>query len=630
MPGVPTPEGLASRFVFQIESCRVYQYSQKNRIALNIMEDLKIFLCSLEKMYQDRYVSFLELEEIKKRMPESLAVSRTGVKLKKFGTKEERKAIKKINFYLRKRKKLNQKFVQQKQKEKFEVEGNLLDPQQIEAVVACEDAELILASAGSGKSASLLAKVNYIVRDLGVPADEVLVIAFTRKVVKELQERMKGSGVEICTFHSFGNKIIQNLNVDLKLVPDDFLEKTSAKILQSLNKKGEISAEFLKEFGDMDGLLKMIISTLQLQKNEQISFKEFKSRIIKMKDKKELEKALKFYGLYVKVAKIYSKILRDNRLYDFSDMLSWATRIVERMPRGTLEYRYILVDEVQDLSLSKSLLLQAILKNCKGVKLFAVGDDWQSIYRFAGSNLGVLKNFEKTFGLYTYRGVIRRTYRFGQPTAWVSEYFIRKNPHQSKKKVQTFKKGKTPIVVRLVEKNKKIPTDYAAVDAELQKMFLEMGDEIFEKRVQVVSRYNKDLYRLVDARTGEFKNAKIVETREDGVVLDWQIEKAGRPMTVAFCSMHKSKGITRDIVFVINMNEGKKGMPSTRADDPILATMLARVDKYPLAEERRLFYVAMTRATEKTIMVSEKGKISRFVREIAGNLGGEVAEMVLD
>ena len=595
-------------------------------------------------------------------MPEILIEKRGKVKLKKTGNeelknKETRKIVRKINFYLKKRKKLNQRFIKKMQRRPFEIEGNRLDPEQIAAVVACEDAELILASAGSGKSASLLSKVNYLVRDLKIPAEEVLVIAFTRKVVKELQERMKGSGVEICTFHSFGNKIIQNLKVDLKLVPDDFLEKVSSKILKSLVRKGEVREEFLKEFGGMEGLQKLLISTLQLQKNEQITFAEFYARIMKIADENERERARKFYSFYVKVAKIYSKILRDNRMYDFSDMLSWATRIIERMPRGTLKYKYVLVDEVQDLSLSKSLLLKAILGNCLDVKLFAVGDDWQSIYRFAGSNLGVLNDFEKTFGLYTYRGVIRRTYRFGQPTAWVSEYFIRKNPHQSKKKVQTFKKGKTPIEIVISDKNCRgapadpgspanpgAPADYEAVNRVFQKMYREMGEAIFKERVQVISRYNRDLYRLVSS-SGVYKNARIVEEREDGVVLSWRIEgdlsddrgglrKEGaskvkpRNLEVAFCSMHKSKGITRDIVLVINMNEGEKGMPSTRGDDLILSMMLAKPDPYPLAEERRLFYVAMTRATERTILVCERGKMSRFIKEIAKNLGWEMAEMV--
>ncbi len=586
------------------------------------MEDLKIFLCSLEKAYSDRYVSFLELEKIKRGMPE-IPMELKG--------REFRKIKKKIDFYLNKREKLNRKFIKKMQKRQFEIEGNFLDEKQIEAVVACEDAELILASAGSGKSASLLAKVNYIVNDLGVPAGEVLVIAFTRKVVKELNERMRGSGVEICTFHSFGNKIIQRLDVDLTLVPDDFLSNVSLKILKSFKRRGELTENLIVEFGGLESLQKLLISTLQLQKNEQISFREFYARVMSIENEKEREKARRFYNFYVKVAKTYSKILRDNRMYDFSDMLSWATRIIRRMPKGELKYKYVLVDEVQDLSLSKSLLLQAILNNCCDAKLFAVGDDWQSIYRFAGSNLGVLTDFEKTFSRATYRGVIRRTYRFGQPTAWVSEYFIRKNPHQSKKKVLTLKGKRTPIEIALSEPGgrssggRKVPVDYEAVDACLQKMYRKMGKKLLEKRIQVISRYNRDLYRLV-LSSGRYKNAKIMEEREDGVILNWFV--GGKELEVAFCSIHKSKGITRDIVFVINMNEGEKGMPSTRADNLILSMMLAKPDPYPLAEERRLFYVAITRAKERTILVCERGKISRFVKEIAKNLGSEAMEIV--
>ena len=576
------------------------------------MEDLRIFLCSLENAYKNRYVSFSELQKIRNEKPEIPK------------NHENRKIRKKINYYLNKREKLNRQFIRRMQKEVFEIEGNRLDPEQIAAVVACEDAELILASAGSGKSTSLMGKVNYLVNDLKIPASEILVIAFTRKVVKELNERMGKSGVEICTFHSFGNKIIKNLKVgkELKLVPDGFLENVMTKILKTYAK------DFvgIKEFGEEENLKKLLISALQLQKNEQISLKEFHARILKMKDEKEKLRAEKFFEIYARVVRIYGKILRDNRLYDFSDMLAFSTRIVNNMPKGKLKYQYVLVDEVQDLSLSKSLLLKAILDNCESVKLFAVGDDWQSIYRFAGSNLGVLNDFEKTFARKTYRGVISKTYRFGQPTAWVSEYFIRKNRAQTKKKVKTVKKTKTPIEICLTNFDNKTqaPADYEMVNLKLNELYQKIGDDLFSKRVQVISRYNKDLYRLVNFKNKKFKNAKIVAEKEDGVILDWKIDGAFKKLEVAFCSMHKSKGITRDIVFVINMNSGEKGMPSTRADEPILATMLAKPDKYPLAEERRLFYVAITRATEKTFIISEHKKISPFVREIDKNLDGEI------
>lgn len=582
------------------------------------MEDLKIFLCSLETLYQTQYVSFSDLEKFKADMPN----------LPK-GWKY-RKITKTINYYLKHRQKLNQAFIRREQQKPYTVEGNYLDSEQIAAVVACEDAELILASAGSGKSASLIAKVDYLVNSLKIPAEEILVIAFTRKVVKELNERMGGSGVEICTFHSFGNKIIKNLNLDLKLVPDDFLEKTISKILTSWTKNQILSPNDLKDFGDEENFAKLLISTLQLMKNEQITLKEFKNRILTMKNQNEREKALKFYNYFARTVRIYGKILRDHKLYDYSDMLSWSTRIIKNLPKGELKYQYILFDEVQDLSLSKSLLLQAMLNNCESAKLFAVGDDWQSIYRFAGSNLGVLNDFEKTFQRTTYRGVIRRTYRFGQPTAWISEYFIRRNKSQSKKKVEVFKKTKTPIDVCFSTENPpNTPKDYNAINQYLEQLYKKYGDELFKKRIQIISRYNRDLFRLVLTKERKFQNARILEETEEGVTLKWFIDSANKSLDVAFCSMHKSKGITRDIVFVINMNEGDKGMPSTRTDDPILATMLAQPDRYPLAEERRLFYVAITRATELTVLVTERKKISRFIREIAKNLNSEIADSIL-
>jgi DNA helicase-4 len=114
----------------------------------------------------------------------------------------------------------------------------------------------------------------------------------------------------------------------------------------------------------------------------------------------------------------------------------------------------------------------------------------------------------------------------------------------------------------------------------------------------------------------------VVSAAEGNVELNWKIDGTKRTIAVPFCSMHKSKGITRDIVIVINLNAGMLGMPATRADEPVMATMLAEIDPYPLAEERRLFYVAITRAKEKTIIVADARQISRFVYEISPELKG--------
>ena len=99
-------------------------------------------------------------------------------------------------------------FIRRTQKQKMDYTGCRLDSQQVEAVVACEDAQLVLASAGSGKTLSLLAKISYIHHRLGVPAEQILAISFTRKTVEELRERCDVDGVDFQTFHALGNRLL--------------------------------------------------------------------------------------------------------------------------------------------------------------------------------------------------------------------------------------------------------------------------------------------------------------------------------------------------------------------------------------------------------------------------------------
>ena len=724
--------GLHSEFL------RVY-----HRIVSFWMNEYDEILGELRTLYDGRYVSFSDLEELKNSFGKDIDLAAMNKKCKRlffgFHFCEAWKLWRKkreLSRYLEKREEINKKFIAVERKKVYKIEGNNLDPQQIEAVVACEDAELILAPAGSGKSASLLAKINYITDVLIIPADKVLVIAFTKKVVKELKERVGNDKVNISTFHSLGNSIIrgegagkkkrviledeslkflkktvkelrqnneeyarkfndylmfyQSVPVDLAELKDEkervefnktYLRRTLRAVAEYKenpegkfreyvdDKRTQLKANWcyayqikydidentseisvvpkqikrrlpekqiaklldadIKYRADCEALEELFGSVLSLQKNEQISVNDLKRRISKMPNEYIRRRALKFYDLYYPIYRKYEKYLIDNDMFDFADMLNDATKIVERSRAGSQPYEYVLVDEVQDLSRSKCLLLNAILKKCKKVKMFAVGDDWQSIYRFAGSNLKVLSDFEKIFERKTYRGLIELTYRFGEPTAKISGKFIQKNPDQSKKDVKTFRKTGTPIILalNLKKQDKEVPADYETVDAEIQKLYKEFGEKLFEKRVQIISRYNRDVWRVVDEKSGHYKNAKIVNDAEGNVELKWKIGDANKTIDVQFCSMHKSKGITRDIVIVINLNAGMLGMPATRADEPVMATMLAEIDPYPLAEERRLFYVAITRAKEKTILVADATRISRFVYEISPGLKGTAVKI---
>ncbi|MCR5700069.1 MAG: UvrD-helicase domain-containing protein, partial [Candidatus Saccharibacteria bacterium] len=373
---------------------------------------------------------------------------------------------------------------------------------------------------------------------------------------------------------------------------------------------------------DAKALEELFISILGLQKSERVTLSELKHRLECISNQPSQQKSLDFYHLYAPVVTEYASYLQRHKLYDFADMLNLATDIVNQMPPSTLNYQYVLVDEAQDLSTAKYLLLKAILAKCRKVKLFAVGDDWQSIYRFAGSNLKVLDDFEQIFERPTYRGLIELTYRFGQPTAKISNKFIQKNPHQSRKQVKPHVNRQTPIEIKLNlhKQPRETPQDYEAVNQILIQLHQRYGPKLITKKIQIISRYNRDIYRLVREETGKYKYAKLTQLSESGMEFEWQFPDI--KLKIPFCSMHKAKGITRDIIIVINANSGSHGIPAARGNDPVAETLLTKLDDYPHAEERRLWYVAITRAKEKTIIISDATRISPFVFEISPKLAG--------
>lgn len=613
-------------------------------------------LNELKQFYYTRYVSRNDLDDFVKNHRLSAPDRREYItqQLKYLLTghfrafQRYRHTTGRLHRLLNCRDQLNRQFIKREQAKPYQIEGNNLDPQQIEAVVACEDAELILAPAGSGKTASLLAKLNYLTDELRIPPQDILVIAFTNKVVAELNDRVKQTDIEIRTFHSLGNKIIKQKLRTHHLVTDQetkhFFHQTikylrqvnpdyAAKYDQYLhaNDISDTAAVFLdlithsraNKQSDSAILEELFITILGLQKSERVTLPELKSRLEQIMSQPSRTESLAFFQLYAPVAEAYESHLKQNHLYDFSDMLNLATGIVNQMPQGAFSYQYILVDEAQDLSTAKYLLLKAILAKCHKVKLFAVGDDWQSIYRFAGSNLRVLDDFEQIFQRTTYRGMIELTYRFGQPTARISNKFIQKNPHQSRKQVKPHVARKTPIQIKLNlhKQPRQIPQDYESVNRILIELYKCHGKALPSKRIQIISRYNRDIYRLVQESTGKYKQTKLTQLSEASMELEWRLPDHTK-IKIPFCSMHKAKGITRDIIIVINANSGSHGMPATRGNNAVAEVLLTKLDDYPHAEERRLWYVAITRAKEQTFIIADASRISPFVFETSPKLEG--------
>ncbi len=321
----------------------------------------------------------------------------------------------------------------------------------------------------------------------------------------------------------------------------------------------------------------------------------------------------RFLQIYASYYLSYEEWLLESRSYDFTDMINNATRNVREISSCAAGYRYILLDEMQDLSRNRQELILEILHKNPGCKLFAVGDDWQSIYRFTGSNLMLVHNFEKFFKLRTRRSLIETTHRFAEPTVKLSSAFVQKNPIQVRKRIRTSKRGATPVEIIFNEAEDGVRgSDIPAFSRAIKHLISIHGaDALKAKSLQIISRYNHDVARLAGSENIEITDEKITWYDQD--------------MTLGFefCSMHKSKGITRDVVVVLNMNSDLMGMPAQRETDPILNLLLSQEDEYAYAEERRLFYVAITRARERTILLANRKNPSPFLFEICDDLAAE-------
>ena len=287
----------------------------------------------------------------------------------------------------------------------------------------------------------------------------------------------------------------------------------------------------------------------------------------------------------------YQAELAKNYEIDFTDAIIQATELCRQ---GLWKrYDYILVDEFQDISVDRYKLLQALRSEKPRTKLYCVGDDWQSIFRFAGSDMALFYEFEKYFG-YTEICRIETTYRFHQPLIDKSSAFVMKNQAQKKKTIkppQGDTKETQLYFIKCASENDGVLHMVEKIVQRLPK----------EDSILIMGRYNYDAMSVGFKGKIDFGDNRI------------KVNIAGRD--IFFLSVHSAKGLEADHVILVNCNQGAYGFPSLIEDDPILDFVLSRSEQYPFAEERRLFYVAMTRAKKRMIVLYDQMRPSPFISE---------------
>ena len=288
----------------------------------------------------------------------------------------------------------------------------------------------------------------------------------------------------------------------------------------------------------------------------------------------------------------YEEYLKQNNEIDFDDMLIRATEKIQK--EGYREkVQYVMIDEYQDTSLVRFNLVKEIL-NFTNAKLMVVGDDFQSIYRFTGCDLSLFLNFNSYFKDSKVMR-IENTYRNSQELIQVAGKFVMKNKFQLKKNLKSSKRIDKPIVF----------VNYV----NLKQQFLELIKKIYketQKPILVLGRNNKDIHSILDYRYFKVKENEIIYKLDDNI-------------KITYLTVHKSKGLEEENVILINMKDELLGFPSQIKNNKILRLVSKSSTKYPYDEERRLFYVALTRTKNKIYLLIPNKNQSIFVKELWKN-----------
>ena len=470
-----------------------------------------------------------------------------------------------------------------------------LSEEQLSVVKDTSNISMVIAGAGSGKSFTMVNKIKYLLENNIFNEDEICAITYTNKAVDSLKNKiydLTDKNIDVFTFHKLALRILDIVNYDYEIVSDNYLDN--------------LIDEFFNTncFGN-DVLIKIIYNYLNIYILKDYSYKKFlisdkynnlkkliKSFISYMRsnnleymwselllNKKYKNILLIIYNLYT----LYLNEISSSSLLDFDSMISKATNLINNCDIR-LPYKLIIIDEFQDTSLLRFNLIKTIVDKYHS-KLCVVGDDYQSIYKFQGCDLNLFINFKNY-----YKDVkifyLNKTYRNSQELIDVASFFINKNYNQISKSLVSDIHLKNPINI----------VYYLNEDNVLIKLLNKIDKD---KEVLILSRNNFDIKKYVN-------NYEIINNN---------LYIKGINKSLKYMTIHSSKGLESDIVIVLNMSNNIYGMPSKIKDNEVVG-LLKKDDDFFYAEERRLFYVALTRTKSYVYLLTPLFNESIFIKEI--------------
>lgn len=340
--------------------------------------------------------------------------------------------------------------------------------------------------------------------------------------------------------------------------------------------------EFNGYHEDVKDFITQIIRINDMLKVENINIDE----VLATARKDPHERVRNFYELAIPIIKRYNQYCTNKSFLDFNDLISRSTSLFKNHDdianKYKNKYKYILVDEFQDVNNLQVDLIKLLLT--KHTQLFCVGDDWQSIYGFRGSNVSYIVDFEKHFDD---SKIIKLNlnYRSTQNIVEASNEVIKHNKFKVAKEIQASKKSEHKIVI------------YAGNTLDENIEFC------FNRVKQLLSDgfTNDDILFLF--RRSKIYSPYFIRFKNEGI-------------NVQSKTIHAAKGLEAKVVFIIGLTEGSGGFPDIWLEDRIFQVIKKANHDLLLEEERRLFYVAITRAKDKLFLITEKGNESSFLKEI--------------
>lgn len=480
-----------------------------------------------------------------------------------------------------------------------QVESSPLNPSQARAVVNGEDSLLVLAGAGSGKTSVLVARAGWLLQRGEATEDQILLLAFGRQAAQEMDERIASrlhtEAISARTFHSLALHIIQQgskkvprvseLESDTaarhQLLIDSWQQQCREKKAMAKGWRQWLSEELEwdipeGEYWQDKRLAKRLSSRLDRWLGLMRMHGGSQAEMIESAPEQVRELFTKRIKLMAPLLKSWKAALKAEEAVDFSGLIHQAINVLEK-GRFISPWKHILVDEFQDISPQRAALLAALRRQNSHTSLYAVGDDWQAIYRFSGAEMTLTTAFNQHFG----EGdncALDTTYRFNDRIGEIANGFVQQNPYQLRKPLNSLSKGDKKAVTLLADDR---------LDDLLDKL---SGYVLPEQRILVLARYH--------------------HLRPDS------LEKAATrwpKLNIDFMTIHASKGQQADYVIILGLQEGKEGFPAPARESIMEQALLPQPEDFPDAEERRLLYVALTRARHRVWLMFNKQEPSVFV-----------------